>query len=124
MEIRVEGIWREREEGRDGKGRELVAREIHNAVAGRLRHPLLAGHGAPPCLEEESGARRGRGCIDLRGQAEPRVSPRRTFRGANNSLASASTGHPLLRLFHPASDPLLPGRYFLLRFSLPAACFD
>lgn len=49
-----------------------MAREIHNAVAGRLRHPLLAGHGAPPCLEEESGvgggaliyaARPSRGCL-------------------------------------------------------------
>lgn len=49
------------------QGRPRWVREIHNAVAGRLRHP--------PASKERAG---GEGCIDLRG---PRVSPRRTYRG-------------------------------------------
>lgn len=69
-----------------------MAREIHNAVAGRLRHP-------PPRPRKgwRGGALiyAGRGCLQ----------GGRT--GANNSLASASTGHPLLS-FDPTSHLFFP----------------
>lgn len=83
------------------QGRPRWVREIHNAVAGRLRHP--------PASKERAGeGRGGRGALIYAGRGC--LQGGRT--GANNSLASASTGHPLLSL-----DPETSARreYFLLR---------